>query len=313
MTRTTTLLRQLLNASRLTKAVGAHNALTARIVEETGFDCVWASGFEVSTSHCVPDSNVLTMSECLSAAQDMARAVEIPVLADCDSGFGGVNNVFHMVRQYEAGGIAGVCIEDKQFPKMNSFVESGQTMLAAEDFAARIQAAKHAQVESDFVVVARIESFISGAGTEDAIYRARVYECAGADALLIHSKERIPRQVNDFRENYSGGLPVIVVPTTYPEVTVDELEAKGFAMAIYANHGLRRAIKATREAMVRIQIDGTTKNVEEELAPLSEVFALQGMPESLKRQLEFEESGRTAVSRTGAPGGSADPAPAEPE
>ncbi|MFJ4975538.1 isocitrate lyase/phosphoenolpyruvate mutase family protein [Streptomyces coeruleorubidus] len=283
-------LRAALAAPRLARAMGSHSPLSARLAEEAGFDVVWSSGLEISATAGVPDANILAMGECLDSAADLASAVDIPVLADCDSGFGNVNNVIHMVRSYEARGVAGVCIEDKQFPKLNSFIEGNQDLAPLDDFAGKIRAAT--ETRTDMVVVARLEALISGQGMAEALRRADVYERAGADALLIHSKRKDPEEVFAFREAYAGDLPVIVVPTTYNQVTVEELEQRGFAMAIYANQALRSSIRAMRETLTRIMRDGTTLNVEPELAPLKEIFDLQRMPQMLQQQERYESLGR---------------------
>ncbi len=283
-------LRAALRAPGLTRAMGAHSPLSALLAEEAGFDVIWSSGLEISATAGVPDANILAMPDCLEAAAALANAVERPVLADCDSGFGNVNNVIHMVRAYEARGIAGVCIEDKQFPKLNSFVEGNQDLAPLDDFAAKIRAAT--EVREELVVVARLEALIAGLGMDEALRRAEVYERAGADALLIHSKRTDPDEVFAFREAYTGDLPVIVVPTTYNQVTVGELQERGFAMAIYANQALRSSLRAMRETLIRIMQDGTTHHVEHELASLKEIFDLQRVPQMLERQAHYEALGR---------------------
>nr|AGZ94407.1 PEP mutase [Streptomyces sp. 31A4] len=277
-------LRDGLNGSAITRLMGAHSALSAKLGEEAGFEAIWASGLEISAARALPDANILSMAECLQAATEIAGAVDIPVLADCDSGFGGVGNVVHMVRSYEASGVAGVCIEDKQFPKLNSFVEGNQDLAPVGDFAAKITAAKEARRDEDFVVVARIEALIAGAGMEEALRRARVYEAAGADALLIHSKRSTPEEIFAFRAAYDGALPLIVVPTTYPQVTAAELAERGFGAVIYANQGLRASISAMRDVLARIDAAGSTYGVEESIAGLKDVFALQKVDELLARQ-----------------------------
>jgi phosphoenolpyruvate phosphomutase len=288
-----------LRGPRLARAMGSHSPLSARLAEEIGFDVVWSSGLEISATAGVPDAGILTMPECLESASALAHSVALPVLADCDSGFGNVNNVIHMVRSYERRGVAGVCIEDKQFPKLNSFLEGtagSQDLAPLDDFAGKIRAAT--DVRRDLVVVARIEAFISGLGMTEALRRAEVYERAGADALLIHSKRTDPDEVFAFMEAYPGGLPVIVVPTTYSKVTADELEARGFAMAIYANQALRSSLRAMRETLQRIKVDGTTHHVEDELASLNDVFGLQRVPEMLELQARYEALGQELAEGT---------------
>ncbi|MDQ0424645.1 isocitrate lyase/phosphoenolpyruvate mutase family protein [Cellulomonas iranensis] len=293
-------LKQLLHGDRLATAAGAHNPLTAALVEEAGFDVVWASGLEISASMGVPDANVLSVTECLSTAAAMAARVGIPVLADCDSGFGGITNVIHMVQDYEAAGIAGVCIEDKTFPKLNSFVAGPQQLVPIEDFAGKIAAAVASRRSADFVVVARIEAFIAGHGLEEALRRARAYELAGADALLVHSKLAVPDEVVAFCDHYTGDVPVVAVPTTYASTTMDELHAAGVSLAIYANQGLRSAIASTRETFAAILRHGCASAVESRLVPLSDVFGLQGTARMLEAEKRFEQVGRGVAAQVDA-------------
>lgn len=286
--RQTTRLRQLLQDDTIVRLIGAHSPLSAKIGEETGFDAIWASGLEVSALAGVPDANILSLAESALAASNMANAVEIPVLADCDSGFGNVNNVADMVRRYETGGVAGVCIEDKQYPKLNSFAGAQQDLTSTEDFVSKIIAATQSRQDPDLVVVARLEALIAGAGMEEALERAFAYEAAGADALLIHSKRTTPDEIYEFRQRYKGKVPVIVVPTTYNHVTASELEAHGFGAVIYANHALRSSISAMQSVLRRIHSDGTTRHIEAEIAPVKRVFELQKMSEMLEDQRRFE-------------------------
>ncbi len=289
-------LRAALQEPGLAQVMGAHSPLSARLAEEAGFAAIWSSGLEISAAAGVPDANILAMSQCLDAAAGLAEAVGVPVLADCDSGFGNVNNVIHMVRAYEARGVAGVCIEDKQFPKLNSFVEGNQDLAPIDDFAAKICAA--ADVSRDLVVVARLEALIAGQGMAEALRRADVYERAGADALLIHSKRTDPDEVFEFRAAYTGELPVIVVPTTYNQVTATELADRGFAMAIYANQALRSSLKAMRHTLASIRRDGTTHHIEDDIATVKDVFALQRMSRMLEQQAHYEAMGRKLAETT---------------
>lgn len=283
-------LKDSLHSFALTRIIGAHNPLSARLGAEAGFDAIWAGGLEISASQAVPDANILTMTEVLAVASAMAEAVDVPILADCDTGFGGAGNVVHMVRQYEARGIAGVCMEDKHFPKLNSFVPGTHDLVPAEEFAAKIRCAKDAACNRDFVVVARLESLISGQGLTDALFRATAYEDAGADALLIHSKKSSPEEVFEFRDRYTGDLPVVVVPTTYPGVTIGELTSRHFGAVIYANHSLRSSIRAMKDTLAKIRKSGTTLTIETEIASLAEVFTLQDTAKLLETQKRHEQN-----------------------
>lgn len=267
--------------------MGAHNALGARLAERHGFEGVWSSGLEISTSHAVPDASILTMSDYLAAAQDMVGAVQIPVVADCDTGYGNSNNVIRMVRQFEAAGIAAVCIEDKIFPKVNSLTSGRQELASIAEFVGKILAAKNAQRTTEFSVIARIEALIAGWPVAEAVRRADAYVRAGADAILIHDKEPSGARMREFLGRWEARVPVVVVPTSYPQITSAELEALGVKMVIYANHGIRAAVAAMSETFARIARDGTTAPVESSIAPLSLLFELQGMPEMERSEQRF--------------------------
>jgi len=272
-------LRRLFKSNRLIRVAGAHNGVSAKLVEANGFDAVWASGFEISTSHAVPDASILTMSELLEAARNMNESTTIPVIADCDSGFGEVRNTKYMVRKYEAAGIAAVCIEDKRFPKLNSFVNGDQSLVSIDEFVEKLHGAKKAQTSPDFMVFARIEAFIAGLGIDEALARAHAYADAGADAILIHSKKRTSEQVFEFAHAWRNRIPTVIVPTTYYEVTTSDLEQVDVSMVIYANHAMRAAIKAMDQTLAGIIRTGTVSTVEQDIASMERVFELQGIVE----------------------------------
>jgi phosphoenolpyruvate phosphomutase len=271
-------LRELFARSGIIRLVGAHNAMGAKLAERAGFDGIWASGFEISASYAVPDADILTMSEYLAAAQAMTAAVNIPVIADCDTGFGNSSNVIHMVKRYESAKVAAVCIEDKHFPKINSFIPERQELVPIAEFVGKIMAAKNAQRSKDFMVIARVEALIAGRGQEEAQKRARAYVKAGADAILIHSKDVKIDEIAQFAKSWDSEAPLIVVPTTYYNITISELESLGIKMVIYANHGIRAAIKAMEKAFEEILQTGSSASIEPNIAPKELVFDLQGMP-----------------------------------
>ncbi len=159
--------------------IGAHNGLSGKIGEEAGFDGLWASGFEISASYGMPDANILTMAENLHAAKMMNDATDLPVVADCDSGYGNAVNVIRCVEEHERAGIAAVCLEDNVFPKRCSFYSGVRRELASvEEHAAKIRSAKAAQSDPAFVVIARTEALIAGWGMEEALARAEAYRAA---------------------------------------------------------------------------------------------------------------------------------------
>ena len=172
-------LRKDLESKSILKVGGAFDALSAKLVEINSFDASWAGSFAISAPHALPDASILPMTEFLNAATNMEASCNIPIIADCDTGFGGPSNVNHMIKKYEKSGIAAVCIEDKTFPKQNSFLEdSKQELLPEKEFVAKIIAAKEAQENPNFMLIARTEALISGMGMKEAIKRANAYEKA---------------------------------------------------------------------------------------------------------------------------------------
>ncbi len=210
------ILRKLFEEGKLIRIVGAHNGLTAKLVEKHGFEGVWASGLEISTSHAVPDANILTMTDYLEAAIDMNGATNIPVVVDADTGYGNSNNVIRMVKKFECAGIAAVCIEDKLFPKVNSFIPGRQELTPIAEFVGKIMAGKNAQKTDDFMIFARVEALIAGWGQEEALKRARAYIGAGADGIFIHSKSKEPTEIINFIKAWNKYGPLIICPTIYP-------------------------------------------------------------------------------------------------
>ncbi|MFJ8433997.1 isocitrate lyase/phosphoenolpyruvate mutase family protein [Kitasatospora sp. NPDC094019] len=274
-------LRLLIESPAVTTVMGASSGLAAILAEEAGFDAVWSSSFEVSAFRGLPDASLLTMTDYLRSAVEVDRACGLPVVADCDTGFGNSLNIAHMIHEYEAAGIAAVCIEDKIFPKVNSFSSRGQVLEDVAEFAHRIAVAKAAQRDPDLVVIARTEALIAGCDVNEALRRATAYAEAGADAILVHSKSSVPDEVQEFLGKWSGIRPVVVVPTTYYDWPVGEMQKAGVAMSIYANQGLRATVSAVRRTLSTIREDGSSAAVENEVASVREIFELQRLDEWL--------------------------------
>ena len=254
----------------------AHDSgITARQIELAGFEAIWASGLEISAARGVPDCDLLTMTEFLQAADFINEATSLPVLADCDSGHGDALNVARLVHEYERHGIAGICLEDKAFPKINSFAAGQQILATVEDFVEKIRAAKEAQQNPKFVVVARVEALIAGVGLDEALERALAYEAAAADAIVIHSRAKTAAEIQAFMGRWSGRVPVVVIPTSYPDVTLEELKRLGVRAVIFANPVLRSAIPSVAHNLAVLAQTGTLASIEPSLASMEEVFALQ--------------------------------------
>lgn len=280
-------LRAALSSGRPVVAIGVHDAMSAKLVASYGFDAVWVSGLGVSTmAHAIPDLNLITMTEAVDAAVRADRASTLPVIADCDNGFGGLSNVVRTVHEYERGGIAAICIEDNVFPKRNSLYTgaSKRDLIPVEEQARRIRAAKQAQETPDFTFIARIESFIAGHGLEDACGRAEAYAAAGADAILIHSRDKSLAEIESFLERYReiASVPLVAVPTLYPTFTADELHAKGFTVVILANQLMRASVQAMEETLHTMSESGNASSVDGGIASVNHIFDLVGTTETIE-------------------------------
>jgi phosphoenolpyruvate phosphomutase len=290
-------MRELLASRERVLIIGAHNGLTAKLGEEAGFDAIWASGFEISASHAMPDANILTMAENLSIARSMNDAVTVPVVADCDNGYGNAINVMRMVEEYEKAGIAAVCIEDNVFPKRCSFYDSVKRELeSVEEFAGKIRAAKQTQKDPDFVVIARTEALIAGWGMEEALKRGRAYADAGADLVLIHSKAKLPDEIIEFAKQWDRETPLVAVPTTYNTISAPELSEAGYKGVIFANHGLRAAIKNTQAMLSKLRETQRLSTIDDMIVPMKEVYRLMGVDELQANEAQFLPVTSTNVS-----------------
>ena len=276
--------RKLLHGSEHFYLMEAHDGISAKIVEEAGFEAIWASGLSITAALGVRDNNEISYTQLLDVLEYMNDASELPILVDGDTGYGNFNNASVLLRKLEDRGIAAVCIEDKKFPKTNSFLEESIDALAdPAEFVGKIRAMKAAQRTKDFAVIARLESMIVGAGVTDAIHRAKLYIDAGADALLLHSKRSDSQDIDDFLANFDYDIPFFLVPTKYYSVPISHLtKDKRVRGIIWANHNIRACIKAMQDVCSRIYKESSIAGVEDSIVSVAEIFRLQ-------RQDEFEE------------------------
>jgi len=285
-----TILRNKIKEKSILKIGGAFDGMSAKLVEITDFDAVWAGSFAISATHAVPDASIMTMTEFLQVAKNMVDSCDIPIIADCDTGFGGPSNVSYLVKQYEKAGVAGISIEDKIFPKQNSLLENGtQELLSEKDFVAKIIAANEAKIEPDFMIIARTEALIAGMGVDEAIKRSTAYENAGADAILIHSKSKSPKEIFEFCDVWKGKIPLIVVPTSYGSVTIDELINHNIKMVIYANQTLRIAHKSMLMVLNKLKKANSLDEVNGEISSMEEIFELQKMFDMKSQEKDIEK------------------------
>lgn len=293
-------LKDLLHSSSLEFLMEAHDGLSAKIVEETGFAGIWASGLSMSAAMGLRDCNEASWTQVVDQAAFMRDATSIPILLDGDSGFGDFNIFRRVVKKLGQVGIDGVCIEDKLYPKRNSFATCEQKLCDADEFCGKIKAAKDSQLSEDFAVVARLEGYIVGLSTEEVLERAYQYNEAGADAILVHSKIKDASQVLEFAKLWDADTPLVIVPTTYNQTPTSIFEEAGFSAAIWANHNLRTVITAMQETCQHIFEKQSTAELEAEIAPIAEVFRLQNMEELTAAEAKYLAGGESGSSALGA-------------
>jgi phosphoenolpyruvate phosphomutase len=283
-------LRAGLTADRPVVAVGAHDAMSARLIDNYGFDAVWVSGFGVSAmAYGLPDLNLVTMSETLAVTRNIEGVTGLPVVVDCDNGFGGFSNVVRTAVDFDRAGVAAVCIEDNLFPKRNSLYQgaSKRELIKTEEQARRLKAAKAAQESELFVIIARVEALIAGHGVEAAIERAVAYAEAGSDAILIHSKDKSLTEITEFLEAWQQtGIkkPLVAVPTLFPDYTADELHAKGFSMVILANQPMRASVQAMEETLKVLRVEGKPASADPHIAKVDHIFDLVHTKETIEAE-----------------------------
>jgi phosphonopyruvate hydrolase len=263
----------------LLHVMAAHSPLSARLAEEAGFDGLWASGFELSALYGLADVSLISMTQHLDMVRAMAEQSALPIIADIDTGFGNAVNVIYAIAQYERAGAAAVVIEDKSFPKVTSLIADGrQELLRTEEFQGKIAAACAARKDNDFLIIGRTEALIAGLGEAEALKRARAYEAAGADMILVHSKQKTPDEVESFVRAWTGKVPIVIVPTAYPEMNEQRILALGkIRIVIYGNHAIRASVTAMKDVFARILRDRGIHNVNNDIVSVEEIFRLQNM------------------------------------
>lgn len=281
-------LRRLIGAKKIVRILESHNGLTGLIIENTfvnvngvkhEFDGMWASSLTDSTSKGKPDIEAVDITTRLHDLNDALEVTTKPVIFDGDTG-GKVEHFVFTVRTLERLGISAVIIEDKVGLKQNSLfgTDAVQTQDSIEGFCAKIRAGKNAQITDDFMVISRIESLIAGKSVDDALERAHAYVAAGADAVMIHSKNKDGQDIKEFCERFraeNAATPIVVVPTTYNHLTEDELASWGVNVVIYANHMLRSAYPAMVNCAQSILAHGRSLEAANDYCmPIKEILEL---------------------------------------
>ena len=272
-------LRELLTRDSMGFLMEAHNGMSAKVAEEAGFEGLWGSGLSISASMGVRDNNEMSWTQVLDLLEFVGDATTIPLLLDGDTGYGNFNNMRRLVQKLETRDIAGVCIEDKLFPKTNSFIGDNQPLADMDEFCGKIKAGKDAQRDDNFSIVARVEALIAGWGLGEALKRAEAYRRAGADAILIHSKLSKPDEILAFMAEWGDRGPVVIVPTTYYSTPTQAFRDAGVSVVIWANHSMRSALTAMQQTAQQLREEESLLNVEDRIVTVREVFRIQGASE----------------------------------
>lgn len=280
-------LRRLINAKKIVRICESHSGLTGLIIENTHvmvnnirheFDGMWASSLTDSTSKGKPDIEAVDLTTRLHDLNDALEVTTKPIIFDGDTG-GKMEHFAFTVRTLERLGISAIIIEDKVGLKKNSLFGTAvkQEQDTIEGFCAKIRTGKQAQITEDFMIIARIESLIAGKGIDDAMQRALAYIEAGADGIMIHSKEKSGEDIKQFckalREK-NASIPIVVVPTTYNHITENELSSWGVNIVIYANHLLRAAYPAMVNCAKSILEHGRSWEANDLCMPIKEILEL---------------------------------------
>ncbi|MDA0823485.1 MAG: phosphoenolpyruvate mutase [Proteobacteria bacterium] len=284
-------LRRLIESAQLEFILEAHNGISARIVEEAGFSGIWASGLAISAQFGVRDNNEASWTQVVDLLEFMSDITSIPILLDGDTGYGNFNNMRRLVRKLEQRDIAGVCIEDKIFPKTNSFIGGERQPLAeVEEFCGKIAAGKDSQSNDDFCIVARVEALIAGWDIREALRRAEAYRKAGADAILIHSKLAHPDQIVEFAHEWANRAPLVIVPTKYYSTPIEVFRKVDISLVIWANHMIRSAIIGMQKTAAQIFQNQGLIEIEDRVASVDEIFRLQGADELAEAERRYFSS-----------------------
>ena len=280
-------LKELLQRDQILVVPASYDMVSAKLIERAGFEALYLSGYGHAASHlCLPDAGLISFSEMLERLHNLVRSVQIPVLADADTGFGGAINVRRTVQEYEWAGAQAIQIEDQEFPKKCGHT-AGKRLVKAEEMTKKIEAARASRRSDNFLVIARTDA-ISVAGIDEAIRRGRLYQSAGADIIFIESPatvEQIRRIGNSFQKplmlnQIEGGQT--------PTLPVRELQALGYKIAAYALTALMASVRAMQRTLKSLQREGSTDQYLNDIATFEELDELFGFPEVRAWEKRFQ-------------------------
>lgn len=284
--RTTTKFRQLLKQPGIIQAPGAYDCLTAKLIQQAGFPAVYMTGAGTSVAQLGhPDLGLATMSDMIANAGSIADILDVPLIADADTGYGGILNVRRTVRQYERAGVAAIHIEDQEMPKRCGHLDD-KKVVSTEDMVQKIRAAVDARTDDDFTIIVRTDS-IAVTGWEDAMHRCEEYIKAGADALFVEAL-RTPEEVEQVAKNIS--IPLLynfVESGKSPLLSASELEKFGFKIVIYPGSALLAVTHVVQQVMAQLKDTGTTAHLMDNMVTLEACFEAVGLSSMLAEDAQF--------------------------
>lgn len=287
MKKKSTILRDLLQNDAMIVAPGASSALLAKLVENAGFDVVYATGAGIANMQLgVPDVGLATMTEILETVKRINDAVCIPVIADIDNGYGSAVNVYRTAREFSAAGIAGIQLEDQQLPKRCGHFE-GKHLIDAAEMVGKIQAAKDALSDKDVVLIARTDA-IAVHGFEEALKRGQMYAAAGADLIFIEAPTSLEQLKQIPKSIAAHTMANMVEGGKTPLASHETLQAMGFKMVIYANAPLKAAVKGTQRLLDHLQRTKTTADCDELMITMRERNEITGLAEIKKLEQRYQ-------------------------
>ena len=284
--RTTTKFRQLLNQPGIIQAPGSYDCLTAKLIQQAGFPAVYMTGAGTSVAQLgYPDLGLATMTEMIANAASITDILDVPLIADADTGYGGILNVRRTVRQYERAGVAAIHIEDQEMPKRCGHLDD-KKVVSTEDMVQKIRAAVDSRTDDDFTIIVRTDS-IAVTGWEDAMVRCEEYIKAGADALFVEAL-RTPEEVEQVGKNISVPLLYNFVESgKSPLLSAADLEKFGFKIVIYPASALLAVTRVVEKIMAQLKETGTTAHLIDDMVSLEACFEVVGLSEMLAEDAQF--------------------------
>ena len=278
------------DTNNLSIVCGAANAMIAKLAENAGFDGIWLSSFEMHAWNRLPDASILNVADYSNAISKMADRIEIPILVDADEGGPSAINTIRMAREYSKAGAWGMCIEDNPSPKRCSFYGMKKEMEKIPVMVGKITAALEKNNKDGFAVIARTEALIQGRGIDVAIERAKAYTDTGCDGFLIHNKNETPEEVMRFSDIYhKEGMttPLVIVPTTYNQITVEQMQNCGVSLTIYANYSVRATVSILQNLFSKIIESETLSAGNNLVVPMTKIFELIAVDEMQENQKRY--------------------------